>query len=153
MTRTIFITGANSGVGLACTKLFLSKGWNVVATARAPASSTDLQDLQGANEARLFLHELDLTISETFKSAIDAGVSRFNKIDVLLNNAGYGQPGMLELLSMEDYRRQFEVNVFGNYILPPQLACFDTSLQVPSPSQRHSSHTSTRQEIRPLLPW
>lgn len=113
MGRTIFITGANSGVGLASTKLFLSKGWNVVATARFPSASVDLQELAKTNHEQLLLHQLDLLKPVTFKPAIDAGIGKFGKIDVLANNAGYGQPGMLELLSMEDYRRQFEVNVFG----------------------------------------
>ncbi|KAI3318256.1 NAD(P)-binding protein [Xylariaceae sp. AK1471] len=137
MSRTVFITGANSGVGLATTKIFLSNGWNVAATARRPAAATDLQQLVKSNEAHLLVLGLDLVSPETFQPALDATVEKFGKIDVLINNAGYGQFGMMEALSMEDYRRQFEVNIFGpialtkillahfitrsNALFPPQI--------------------------------
>ncbi|CAM1506692.1 Fc.00g063330.m01.CDS01 [Cosmosporella sp. VM-42] len=111
MTQTAFITGANSGVGLATTKLFLSKGWNVVATARDPPSTT-LPTL--ASEAgTLITQPLDLTKPETFQPAIDGAIERFGKIDVLINNAGYGQFGILEQLDIDTIRKNFEVNVFG----------------------------------------
>jgi NAD(P)-dependent dehydrogenase (short-subunit alcohol dehydrogenase family) len=113
MAATVFITGANSGIGLATTKLFLSQSFNVVATARAPSDATDLQDLRKSNETRLLVVALDLLTPQTFQPALDAAVARFGKVDVLVNNAGYGEFGPMEALQMDDYRRQFEVNVFG----------------------------------------
>ncbi|POR33084.1 hypothetical protein TPAR_06716 [Tolypocladium paradoxum] len=121
MARTIFITGANSGVGLATTKLFLQNGWNVVATARAPFSSDELQRLAKSSKERLLLQSLDLLSPDSFQPALDAAVARFKKVDVLLNNAGYGQMGMMEALTVDDYRRQFEVNVFGVFFSLTEL--------------------------------
>ncbi len=118
MTRTVFITGTNSGIGLATTKVFLSNGWNVVATARKPEAATDLQQLQKSNGPQLLILPLDLLSEDTFQPALDAAVERFGTIDVLVNNAGYGQLGMMEALSMDDYRRQFEVNTLGMPVSP-----------------------------------
>ncbi|KAI0802957.1 NAD(P)-binding protein [Xylaria sp. FL0064] len=113
MSRTVFITGANSGIGLATTKIFLTNGWNVVATARKPDAATELQQLVAMDKARLLILTLNLVSAGTFQPALSAATEKFGKVDVLINNAGYGQFGMLEALDMEDYRRQFEVNTFG----------------------------------------
>ncbi|KAK4234740.1 hypothetical protein C8A03DRAFT_37460 [Achaetomium macrosporum] len=113
MASTVFVTGANSGIGLATTKLFLSRAFNVVATARAPSGATDLQQLLKHNETQLLVIALDLLDPKTFQPALDAAVARFGKVDIVVNNAGYGEFGPMEALDMEDYRRQFEVNVFG----------------------------------------
>lgn len=116
MSRTLFITGANSGIGLATTSLFLAKGWRVVATARDPAASNELAELKQVHGDQILLVKLDYTRPDTFQPAIDAAVAQYGKIDVLANNAGFGQWGMMEALEMDDYRRSFEVNVFGTYL-------------------------------------
>ncbi|KAI0427600.1 NAD(P)-binding protein [Xylaria sp. FL1042] len=113
MSRTVFITGANSGIGLATTKIFLANGWNVAATARRPEAATELQQLAAINQAHLLILALDLVSPDTFQPALEDTTEKFGKVDVLVNNAGYGQFGMLEALDIEDYRRQFEVNTFG----------------------------------------
>jgi NAD(P)-dependent dehydrogenase (short-subunit alcohol dehydrogenase family) len=113
MARTVFITGANSGVGLATVKVFAREGWNVVATARDPASATHLQEFAHSHEDNILIVVLDMTKPSTYQQALDAAINKFGKVDVLVNNAGYGQFGPLESLEMEDYRRQFDVNVFG----------------------------------------
>ena len=115
MTHTAFITGSNSGVGLATTKLFLNKGWNVVATAR-DTSSPSLLELAGDSN-NLLIQVLDLTKPDSFQPAINEAVDRFGKIDVLINNAGYAQYGLLEDLPIDAIRQNFEVNVFGTYPL------------------------------------
>lgn len=114
MSSTVFITGSNSGVGLATTQLFLRKGWNVVATARHPEGAKELQELaSGPNGNRLLILPLDLTNAVTFLPALDSTLSKFGAIHVLINNAGYAEYGVIEQIAMEDVRKQFDVNVFG----------------------------------------
>ncbi|KAH7324872.1 hypothetical protein B0I35DRAFT_171398 [Stachybotrys elegans] len=113
MSSTVFITGANSGVGLATVKVFLSHGWNVVGSARNPDAAVDLQNLSLDAKDKLLVLPLDMASPSTYQQALDSAVAKFGKIDVLINNAGYGQFGPLESLDMEDYRRQFDINLFG----------------------------------------
>ena len=108
MKKTIFITGASSGIGKATSLLFASKGWNVVATMRSPEKETELSLLNG-----ILLLEADVTDITSISKAMDQGIKKFGQIDVLLNNAGYGQQGIFEAVSPEKIRQQFEVNVFG----------------------------------------
>ena len=110
MTNTILITGASSGIGKATAKYFQEKGWNVIATMRTPEKETELTQLDNVLVTRL-----DVTDSDSIKSAVAEGIERFGQIDVLLNNAGYGAYGPLEAFPMENIRRQFDTNV--NYLL------------------------------------
>jgi NADP-dependent 3-hydroxy acid dehydrogenase YdfG len=106
--KTILITGASSGIGKATGKLFHEKGWNVVATMRTPEKETELTQLDNVLVTRL-----DVLDEASIQSAIEAAISRFGKIDALLNNAGYGAYGPLEAFPMNKIRRQFETNVIG----------------------------------------
>jgi NAD(P)-dependent dehydrogenase (short-subunit alcohol dehydrogenase family) len=106
--KTIVITGASSGIGKATARLFLDKGWNVVATMRDPAAEQDLKE-----QARLKLVALDVQNPEAPKAAVAAAIKAFGRIDVWLNNAGYGAFGPVEAGTPEQIRRQYEVNVFG----------------------------------------
>ncbi len=106
--KTLFITGASSGIGEATARYFQAKGWNVVATMRNPANGAELGHLDNVHIA-----QLDVTDAASISAAVADGVERFGKIDVLLNNAGYGAYGALEAFSMERVRRQFDTNVIG----------------------------------------
>jgi NAD(P)-dependent dehydrogenase (short-subunit alcohol dehydrogenase family) len=108
MNKTIFITGSSSGLGKAAAKLFQSNGWNVAATMRKPENETELNQL-----AKVKLYALDVTNPLQIKDAIEKAVADFGKIDVLLNNAGYGLAGVLEALSDEQITRQLETNLLG----------------------------------------
>lgn len=108
MTKTIFITGASSGIGKVTAKLFQEKGWNVVATMRKPEAEDELGQLDNVLVTRL-----DVTDEASIKSAIDAAIEKFGKIDALLNNAGYGAYGPLEAFPMDAIKRQFNTNVIG----------------------------------------
>ncbi|KPD12325.1 SDR family oxidoreductase [Phaeobacter sp. 11ANDIMAR09] len=108
MSQTILITGASSGIGKETAKLFASRGWNVVATMRAPEKEGELV----GNENTL-VTRLDVTDPETIDAALSAGIAKFGKVDVLLNNAGYGAYGPLEAFPMDRIRRQFDTNVIG----------------------------------------
>ena len=106
--KTILITGASSGIGEATAKHFHANGWNVVATMRNPDSAGSLAVLDNVHLTRL-----DVTDPGSISDAVMAGIDRFGRIDVLLNNAGYGAYGALEAFSMELIRRQFDTNVIG----------------------------------------
>lgn len=108
MSKTIFITGASSGLGKAAAKLFQSKGWNVAATMRKPENETELNQLENVK-----LYALDVTKTEQIKEATEKAIADFGKIDVLLNNAGYGLAGVLEAISDEQMTKQIETNLLG----------------------------------------
>ncbi len=122
MIQTILITGASSGIGKTTAKFFHSKGWNVVATMRAPDREDELTKLQNVLVVRL-----DVTDSRSIEAAVAAGIERFGRIDVLLNNAGYGAYGPLEAFSMDRVARQFDTNVIGllavTKALIPHMRC------------------------------
>ncbi|WP_235689709.1 SDR family oxidoreductase [Fulvivirga lutea] len=106
--KTIFITGASSGIGRSTTEYFQKKGWNVAATMRSPEKYEDLAKMENVH-----LYKLDVTDQQSIDSAIDAAISDFGQIDVLVNNAGYGLVGAFEASTNEQIRRQFDTNVFG----------------------------------------
>ncbi len=106
--KAILITGASSGIGEATARHFQANGWNVIATMRAPLEDSALADLDNVLVTRL-----DVTDAASISAAVAAGIEKFGKIDVLLNNAGYGAYGALEAFTMERIRRQFDTNVIG----------------------------------------
>lgn len=108
MNKTIFITGASSGIGKETAKLFNAKGWNVIATMRNPQSETELTQLEN-----VLVTKLDVLDIQSIQNAVNEGIQKFGKIDVLLNNAGYGAYGPLESFSREKIIRQFNTNVIG----------------------------------------
>jgi NAD(P)-dependent dehydrogenase (short-subunit alcohol dehydrogenase family) len=83
-------------------------GWNVIATMRSPERETELSALE-----RVLVTRLDVQDSGSITAAVTAGIERFGRIGVLLNNAGYGAYGVLEAIPAEKIRRQFDVNVLG----------------------------------------
>lgn len=108
MNKTILITGTSSGLGRATAKHFHARGWNVVATMRAPGQETELTQLE-----RTLVTRLDVQDIKSIQSAVDAGLAKFGRVDALVNNAGYGAYGPLEATPLEKIRRQFDVNVLG----------------------------------------
>lgn len=110
MPQTVFITGASTGIGLATAKHFYEQGWNVAATMRNPEKDTELRQL---DPSRMFVLHLDVTDLSSIQQAVSFAISKFSKIDVLVNNAGYGQNGVFELTPREQVKEQFDVNVFG----------------------------------------
>ena len=110
MPKTVFITGASSGIGLATARLFHERGWNVVATMRTPENS----ELTEKGDESMLVVRLDVQDSGSIESAVQAALAKFSKIDLLVNNAGYGQNGIFEMVSREKIQEQFDVNVFGS---------------------------------------
>lgn len=108
-SKVWFVTGAGRGLGAAIAKAALDAGHRVVATARNPQAVTDSL---GEHE-NLLAVALDITDPAQVQAAVASALDRFSTIDVLVNNAGYGQLGFFEETSEELVRRQFETNVFG----------------------------------------
>lgn len=106
--RTILVTGASSGIGLATAKYFHDRGWNVAATLRRPAQAPDW--MRGP---RIEAFALDVSNQASVDAAVVAATERFGRIDVAYCNAGYGLNGPLEGATDEQMLRQFDVNVFG----------------------------------------
>ena len=112
MTQTWFITGASRGFGRALTEAALAAGDRVVATARRPEVLDDLAELHGDD---LLAVPLDVTDSRAAPEALQAGVDRFGRLDVVVNNAGYANVAPIETGEDEDFRAQFETNFWGVY--------------------------------------
>jgi NADP-dependent 3-hydroxy acid dehydrogenase YdfG len=107
-SKTVFITGASTGIGKATALYFQQQGWNVIATMRNPEDGKELQALD-----RVLVTSLDVTRPDSIQGAMKTGLDRFQSVDVLVNNAGFGAYGPLEATSMETVRRQFDTNVIG----------------------------------------
>src|SRR5947208_3498181 len=96
--RVWFITGCTSGLGRALADAALERGDRVVATGREPDR---LRDLEDRHPDRVLARELDVTDADQARRAIEAAIERFGRIDVLVNNAGFGLFGPLEELTDE----------------------------------------------------
>ncbi len=107
-----FITGSSRGFGRAIAVAALAAGDQVVATARRPEQLADLVEQYGD---RVLCPALDVTDAQAARAALDAGVERFGRLDVVVNNAGYANPAPVETGSEDDFRRQFETNFWGVY--------------------------------------
>ena len=108
-----YITGASKGLGLALVKQLLNEGKKVAATSRS------IEELKKAIcDADNFLPlQVNLLSEESIEKSIQATVAQFGRVDVIVNNAGYGLAGALEELTDVEARQNFDVNVFGSYII------------------------------------
>jgi NAD(P)-dependent dehydrogenase (short-subunit alcohol dehydrogenase family) len=106
--KTVLITGCSSGFGAATARYFANQGWQVIATMRNPNDGDHLSGRDG-----VFVTRLDVQDKASIAQAISAGIAHFGRIDVLINNAGFGLFGIFETTPAEQIREQFEVNLFG----------------------------------------
>jgi NAD(P)-dependent dehydrogenase (short-subunit alcohol dehydrogenase family) len=106
--KVALVTGASSGIGRSTVKEFAKHGWQVVATMRSPEQETELGTLPGVQ-----IQRLDVTDRNSIQSVIDQITDQFGRIDVLVNNAGYGLMGPFEETSPAQIEKQFATNVFG----------------------------------------
>ncbi len=109
-TQIWFVTGASKGLGLALIQELLQSGHAVAATSRDLAALTEAVSAQSDNFLPL---EVDLMDEASVGDAIAQTVAKWGRVDVVVNNAGYGQLGTLEELSDAEARQNFDVNVFG----------------------------------------
>jgi NAD(P)-dependent dehydrogenase (short-subunit alcohol dehydrogenase family) len=108
--KTWFITGASSGFGSAFAQYALQMGYNVVATARNPER---LKDLVAQAPKQVLALELDVNRPQDSQAAVAAAVQRFGRVDVLINNAGYGVLGAAEETPESELRALMDTNFFG----------------------------------------
>lgn len=105
-----FVTGASKGLGLALTKTLLEAGYRVAATSR---SKEQLISSAGAASDKFLPLGVDLTDPPAVKKAIADTVQHFGRLDVIVNNAGYGMGGTIEEFSEQELKQSFDVNVFA----------------------------------------
>ena len=108
MKKVVIITGASRGFGELIAKKFQKENFQVIATMRNIDSSPSLKKLEN-----LDIKKLDVTVKSDIKNVVDYTVEKYGRIDILINNAGYGAFGFLEEASDEEIRNQFNVNYFG----------------------------------------
>lgn len=110
MTKVWFITGSSRGLGRSLTAAVLAKGDRVAATARRPEQ---LQEFKERYEDQVLTLELDVTDKDQIARAVEATIAYFGRIDVLVNNAGFGISGAAEAFSEEQVRSQLETNLYA----------------------------------------
>jgi NAD(P)-dependent dehydrogenase (short-subunit alcohol dehydrogenase family) len=106
--KTVVITGSSSGIGKAAALYFQKQGWQVAATMRAPEKETELNQLPNVK-----LYALDVTHAGSVAQAFSAIQHDFGRLDVVVNNAGFGADGVFEAMNDEFIQKQFDTNVFG----------------------------------------
>ncbi len=105
------VTGASKGLGLTLVKRLLAEGHSVAATSR---NKSELQKAVGEESSTFLPLEVDLINENSVQQAVSKSIEKFGKLDVVVNNAGYGQLGTLEELTDQESRQNFDTNVFGS---------------------------------------
>ena len=108
MKKTILITGSNSGIGKITAEYFANKNWQVIATMRNLQKVGTL-----GNHPNIAIYELDVTKTASIEKAKAAVINDFGKIDVVVNNAGFGCYGAFEPTTESEIDRQIAVNIKG----------------------------------------
>ena len=111
--KVIFITGASAGIGYALTEELARHGAHFILFARREERLQSLANRLKTDGNRVIIFKGDVTREADLKLAIQKGIQEFGKIDTVIANAGFGVSGNLNRLTIEDYQRQFDTNVFG----------------------------------------
>ena len=111
--KTALVTGSSSGIGLETALALARDNYQTFASMRDPSRSTELEQAAKREDLLIEIIKLDVDNKESIKSAIDHVYNKTGRIDVLVNNAGYGQFGCTEEVSVDDFKNQFETNFFS----------------------------------------
>ena len=111
--QVVLITGASSGIGAALAREFARQGADLVLTARRADRLTALADEIERGGRRALALTADVTVDGDLERAVGQARAKLGRLDVVVANAGFGVVGPVERLTLDDYRRQFETNVFG----------------------------------------
>ena len=111
--KVAIVTGSSSGIGYATSLMLARKGFYTYASVRNTNKSASLESIANAERLPLKLIQLDVTDDSSVKDAVEKIVLEKGRIDVLVNNAGYGLFGAFEDLSLDEIKAQFETNFFG----------------------------------------
>ena len=122
MTKVALVTGSSSGIGLETCLALARDGFHTFASMRDTKKAAALQEAAKKENLSIEVIELDVDKEDSIKSAVAKVMSDSGRIDVLVNNAGYGLFGSLEDVPIEDFKKQFETNLFGIIILIQQVA-------------------------------
>ena len=111
--KVAVITGSSSGIGFESALILARNGYTTYATMRSPDKDTSIKAVVQNDGLPIRVVQLDVTDDSSVKNAIDHIISEAGRIDLLVNNAGYGLVGALEDLAMEEIKSQYETNLFG----------------------------------------
>ena len=128
-TPVWLITGCSTGFGRDLAKLVLDRGWRAIVTSRDRAKVLDLAE---GHEGRVAAASLDVTEPSQIRDTVALATKTFGRIDVLVNNAGYGYQSSVEEGEEEEIRAQFDANVFGLFAM--------TRAVLPTMREQHSGH-------------
>ena len=109
----VLITGSSSGIGLATSLYLARRGYTVWATMRNLEKAGELRKIIESERLPIEIAQLDVCDDSSVKAAVTQIVQRSGRIDVLVNNAGYGLRGAIEEVSLDEWKRQFETNFYG----------------------------------------
>lgn len=122
--KVVLLTGASSGIGEALAREFAGRGARLVLLARRTARLEALARELDPTGIRVAVQACDVTFDGDNERGVELALQRFGRIDIAIANAGFGVVGRFEKLTPDDYRRQFETNVFG--VLRTARACLES---------------------------
>lgn len=111
--RTVLVTGCSSGIGLATCHVLSRNNFMTYGTVRNLSKAKNIQDLMNGENLSLKILRLDVNDNQSIKLAIKKILNDIGRIDVLINNAGYGMFGPIEEITTQEIKKQFETNFFG----------------------------------------
>ncbi len=111
--QIVFLTGASSGIGAALAREFVEQGAKLILTARRKENLKKIEEELNQHAERSIAISCDVTQEKELIEAVHQTKKKFGKIDIVIANAGFGVAGNLENLTLDDYQRQFDTNVFG----------------------------------------